>query len=141
MSYDKFVAWLGIIFFLLIPVLGHCGDDYIDYCLRHPDHKLSHIGAEMAISGGLYGLMRSEFNDGQKWAVTLDDCRKITLISCTLGGAWFEGLQVEAGERTDFAIRDILVFNTMGILFGIFAVDVLFPLDISVEGTQVTWRF
>jgi len=132
---------MKVLLLLLLTAPCFAGDDYIDYCLKYPDHKAFHVIGEMAGSAGLYGLCRSAFDDGQKWAVTLDDCRKITFIMGTLTGAWVEGIQIEGGERTDFAIRDILIFNTLGILGGIALVDILAPLNIEVESNRLTYRF
>jgi len=143
MSYNKVVAWIGIvgfIVFLLLPVFGRC-DEYIDYCFQHPDHKALHVGLEMLGSAGMYGVCRSAFDDGRKYDVSLDDCRKITIIFGTLAGAIVETTQMEDGERPDFAIRDILVFNTMGILLGIGLVDIIAPLGLQIEDNRLTMRF
>lgn len=124
------IGWVASILLVSCFLIPKCvkADEYFDYCLMHPDHKAMHIGLEALGTIGMYGVCRGAFDDGRTYCVNLDDCRKITLIFGALAGAVVETTQMEQGERSDFAIRDILIFNTIGSLLGIAIVDILFPM-------------
>lgn len=118
-------------------------EDYFSYSLNNAPHKLAHFGLGVVGSASLYGIMRSAFDDGRQYSITLDECRWITFGFSMLVGAWVEGVEVEAGESGDYALHDIGLLNPLSILSGILLVDVIAPLEIGVSKGKVaiTARF